>query len=73
MYTESIMEICNTICKIDGQWEFAVRLRELKQGLCDNLEVWDGKGDGREVQERGDMGLPMADSCGCITENHKIL
>jgi len=22
-----------------------------------------GKGDGREVQEGGDMGLPMADSC----------
>ena len=43
MYTESIMEICNAICKIDGQWEFAVRLRELKHGLCDNLEGWDGE------------------------------
>ena len=48
-------------------------LRELKQGICDNLEVWDGKGDGREVREGGDMGLPMADSCWCITENLKIL
>lgn len=27
---------------------FAVCLRELKQGLCDNLEGWDGEGDGRE-------------------------
>ena len=27
-----------TICKIDSQWEFAVCLRKLKQGLCINLE-----------------------------------
>ena len=33
--------------------------RKLKQGLCDNLEGWDG----REVREGGDMGVPMADSC----------
>ena len=31
--------------------------------LCDNLEGWDGKGDRREAQGGGDMGLPMADSC----------
>ena len=30
--------------KIDNQWEFAVWLRVLKQGLCDNLEGWDGEG-----------------------------
>ena len=34
---------------------------ELKQGLCDNLEGWDEKGDGREVQEVGDMGVLIAD------------
>ena len=45
-YEESNMEIYNTICKIDSQWEFAVLLMELKQRLCDNLEGWDGKGDG---------------------------
>ena len=28
------MEIYITKCKIDSQWEFAVCLRELKQGLC---------------------------------------
>ena len=28
---------------------------------------------GREVWEGGDMGVPMADSCWCMTENHKIL
>ena len=32
------------MCKIDSQWEFAVCLRKLKQGLCINLEVWDGEG-----------------------------
>ena len=63
MYTESIMEICNTICKIDGQWEFAVWLRKLKQGLCINLEGWDAERDGREVQRGGDICIPMADSC----------
>ena len=43
------MEIYNTICKIDSQWECAVWLRELKQGLCDRpkggmgREVWEGR------------------------------
>ena len=31
--------------------------------LCDNLEGWDGEGGGTEVQEEGDIGIPMADSC----------
>ena len=48
------METYITICKTDSQWEFAIRLKELKQGLCDNLEEWNGKGDGREVHEGGD-------------------
>ena len=51
-----------TICKTDSQWEFAVCLRKLKQGVCINLEGWDGEGDGREVQEGGDICIPMADS-----------
>ena len=38
MYGESNMETYITICKIDSQWEFAVCLRELKQGLCIYLE-----------------------------------
>ena len=45
------------------QWEFAVCLRKLKQGLCINLEGWDGEGDGKEVQKGGDICIPMADSC----------
>ena len=33
IYVESNMEIYNTMCKIDSQWEFDVWLRELKQWL----------------------------------------
>ena len=42
MYGKSNMETYITICKIDSQWEFAVWLRKLKQGLCINLggEMW---------------------------------
>ena len=45
------METYTTICKIDSQWEFAVWLRKLKQGLFINLEGWDGEGDGRFKRE----------------------
>ena len=38
MYGKSNMETCTTIFKIDSQQEFAVWLRKLKQGLCNNLE-----------------------------------
>ena len=48
------METYITICKIDRQQDFAVCLRKPKQGLCINLEGWDGEGDGREVQKGGD-------------------
>ena len=61
MYGQSNMETYIAICKIDSQWEFAVWLRKLKQGLCVSLEVWDGKGDRREVQKGGDICIPMAD------------
>ena len=44
-----------------------------KQGLCVNLEGWDGEGDGREVQKGADICIPMADSCLGLTENNKIL
>ena len=53
MYGESNMENYITTCKIDSQWEFAVWLRELKPGLSNNLEWWDGEEDGRQVQEGG--------------------
>ena len=63
MYGKSNMETYIIICKIDSQWEFAVWLRKLKQGLCINREGWDGEGDGREFQKGGNICIPVADSC----------
>ena len=63
MYGKSNTETYITIRKIKSQWEFAVWLRKLKQGLCINQEGWDGKGDGRKIQNGGDICVPMADSC----------
>ena len=57
------LETYINICKRESQQELAVWLRKLKQGLCINLAGWDGEGDGREVQRRGDICIPMADSC----------
>ena len=62
MYGESNKETYTTICNIDIQWELAVCLRKLKQGLCINLEGCDGEGDGREFQEGGYICISMADS-----------
>ena len=36
-------------------------LRKLKHGPCINLTGRDGEGDGREVQEGGDICIPMAE------------
>ena len=41
--------------------------------LCDNLEVWDGVGDGREAQEGGDICILIADTCRCMAETNTIL
>ena len=72
-YMGSTLETYIAACKTDSQWEFAVWHRELKQGLCINLEKWDGVEDGREAQEGGGICMPMADSCWGLTENTKIL
>ena len=48
MYGKSNMETYITIYKLNSQQEFAVWLRKLKQGLCINLEGWDGEGNERE-------------------------
>ena len=63
MHGKSNMKTCITICKLNSQQEFAVWPRKLKQGLCINLEGWDGEGDGKEVQRGRDICIPMADSC----------
>ena len=72
IYGKSNMETYITIYKIDSQWEFVVWLRNLKQGLCINLEGWDGEADEREIQKGADICTPMADSCWHLTKN-KIL
>ena len=51
MCGESNMEAYITMYKIDSQWEFAVWLRKLKQGLCINLDGWDGERDGSFQRE----------------------
>ena len=35
-------------------------------------EGWAGMGDGREVQEGGDICIPMADSCWYVAESNTI-
>ena len=61
MYGKSNMETYIIMFKIDSQWGFAVWLRKLKQGLCINPEGWGGEEEGREVQQGGDIRVPMAD------------
>ena len=63
MYGKSNMITYITICKIDSQQEFALWLRKLKQGLCINLEGWNGEAKGREVLKGGDICISIADSC----------
>ena len=63
MYGQGNMETYITTCKTESQWEFAVCLKKRKQGLCINLDGWDGAGDGREVQKGRDIYIPKADSC----------
>jgi len=48
---------------IHFEFIFVYGVRKLKQGLCINLVVWGGEGDGREVQEGEDIRIPMANSC----------
>ena len=47
------METYVTMCKIDSQQDFAVWLRKLKQGLCINLEGWDGRETGGRFEREG--------------------
>ena len=37
--------------------------QETQTGALYHLEGWDGEGAEREVQEGGDICIPMADSC----------
>ena len=66
------METYIIIYEIDNQWEFAIWLRKLKQGFCINLEGLDGEEEGREVEEGGDICIPMSDRCRGWTETIKF-
>ena len=57
------METYITMCKIDSQREFAVRLRKLPTGaLYQPRGVgWGGRGEG--CSKGGDICIPMAESC----------
>ena len=74
MNWESSMETYTSpYVKLDSWGEFAIWLRELKLGLCDNVEGWDGVGGGRELQEGGDICIFMTDSCWYMAETNTIL
>ena len=45
-----------------SKWEFALCHREFNLVLCDDLERWDGQGEGREFQQQGDMCIALAES-----------
>ena len=47
------METYITICKTTSWQEFAVWLKKLKQGLCINLEGWDGGEMGERLKTKG--------------------
>ena len=72
MYGKSNKEPYATICKIDIQWEFAVWLREVKQGICVIMR----SGMVNETEERfkreGDICMPMANSFSGFTGNSKF-
>ena len=53
MYGESNMETYITTWKKVSQWECAVCFRELKQGLCANLEGGMGREMGGRFKRKG--------------------
>ena len=53
MYGKSNMETYITIRKIGSEREFAIWLRKLNQGLCINVEGWDGREMGRSFKREG--------------------
>ena len=62
-----------TVYKIDSSGNWLYDARSSNPVFCDNVEGWNGTGGGREVQEGGEICIPMADSCWCIVEVNTIL
>ena len=59
--------------RMSHKWQLAVWHRELNPVLCDNEERWDGMGDGRGLQEGGEVCTCVADSCCYMAESNTIL
>ena len=59
---ERVTETDITTCKIHSQWAFAVWLRKQTGALYQPSGV-DGEGDVRELQNGGDICIPMTDLC----------
>ena len=72
VYGENKMEIYNTICKIDSQWESAVWLGELKQGLCDRLKGGMGREMGGRLRREGTCVYQWLVLVDVRQKNHKI-
>jgi len=53
MHADSNMETHITISNTERQQEFTVCVRELKQGLCINLEVCEGEEMGGKFKTEG--------------------
>ena len=54
---------------LDNPWAKA----RCHRALCDSLEEKDGVEIGREVQEGGDICIPITDSCWCMAETNTTL
>ena len=54
-------------------WNLLYDAGNPKLVLCDKLEGWNGEDGGREVQEGGDICIPMADSTQCMAETITVL
>ena len=57
------INISITICKTGNSGNLLYDAGSSNLVLCDNLEGWDGVRGEREVQEKGDICVLMADSC----------
>ena len=69
---QSNVEIYNTICKTDSQWNLLYDSGNSNRGSVTGWRVgWGVKSEGGP--EGGAMDVPVADSCWYMTENHKIL
>ena len=63
MYGKSNMETSITICKKIAIGNLLYGSGKSNMGSVSTYRGWDGKGDGREFQKRGDICIPMADPC----------